>query len=686
MKIARLFFVFAVFPILLFPVMAGADPENDRAALELGEVEITGEREVVPYSKDIVSEKEIEENNPLDTGDMLKKVPGVSVKRTGMFGLDPVLRGFREDQVNLLIDGTKVWGACPGRMDPPSSQVDVDSIEEIEVIRGPYSVRHGAGTLGGVINLKTKQPKRYEKAELHGSASVGYEGVAEGKKGNFNVFGGDKPYDYRIRVGFREYEDYDSPAGNVENSSFEDQEYSAKIGLNPTRNHRLDLGASLTQGEDIHFPARPMDTKEHQSLLSNIQYSVREITPWFTSFMVKAYYNPVEHKMNNDDRATASTMAMETESESDTYGGRLETSFELGDDSSLVAGIDYYYLQRDADRVKKMTMGMMSKRMEDKPWNNARIQDWGFYAELESQLIPQLELTLGARLDLVYADSAFPGPAYPDIVGEDELEESEVNASGNIGLVYSLTDNINLMAAVGRGVRTADANERYSFFFPSSRYADNFDYLGDPELDPEENLEFDVGVALDFDRVTLGISWFYSRVEDYITGETDPGLAPRTPGANGVKRYVNVDAELMGLELDSQLRITEEVILKGDLSYLTGKNTDSNTDLPQIPPLDINLALRYNIAYKGIWGEVSARFVTLQDKIDSDFGESKTPAFSTFGLALGATPIYNCTLIAGVENAFDRRYSEHLNGTDTTTGEKLLEPGRNIFAKLKWEF
>jgi iron complex outermembrane receptor protein len=686
MKLATWFFAFATFLMMLFPFMAKAGQENNREEVELGEVKVTAEREVVSPRRVTVTEEEIEENNPLDTGDMLKKVPGISVKRTGLFGLDPVLRGFREDQVNLLIDGTKVWGACPGRMDPPSSQIEVDAIEEIEIIRGPFSVRHGAGTLGGVINLKTKQPKRYEKAELHGSASVGYDGVAEGKKGNFNVFGGDKLYDYRFRVGFRDYEDYESPGGNVENSSFEDQEYSAKIGLNPAKHHRLDLGASLTLGEDIHFPARSMDTKEHQSLLSNIQYSIREISPWFTSFTVRAYYNPVEHKMNNDDRSTASTMPMETESESDTYGGRLETSFELGHDSSLVTGIDFYHLQRDADRVKKMIMGMMSTRTEDKPWNNARIQDWGFYSELESELTPQLELTLGARLDLVYADSAFPSSDFPEIVGKDELEESEVNASGHIGLAYSLTENIDLMAAIGRGVRTADVNERYSFFFPSSRYFDNFDYLGNPELDPEESLEFDLGAELDFDRVSLGISLFYSRIEDYITGETDPSLAPRTSGASGVKRYVNVDAELMGLELDSQLKITEEIILKGDLSYLIGKNTDSNTDLPQIPPLEVNLALRYNTAFKGIWGEASTRFVTMQDKIDSDFGENKTPAFSTFDIALGATPLYNCTLIAGVENIFDRRYSEHLNGTDTSTGEKLLEPGRNIFAKLKWEF
>jgi iron complex outermembrane receptor protein len=210
--------------------------------------------------------------------------------------------------------------------------------------------------------------------------------------------------------------------------------------------------------------------------------------------------------------------------------------------------------------------------------------------------------------------------------------------------------------------------------------------LGDPDLDPEQSLEFDIGAELKFEKVSVGLSLFYSRIEDYITGEIDPNLTAVTSGATGVKRYVNVDAEMMGLELEGQLRVTDEISLKGDLSYLSGKNTDENTDLPGTSPLEGNLALRYDYGFMGAWGEASARFVTLQDKIDEDFGETKTPAFSTFDIALGVSPFYNCSLIAGVENILDRRYSAHLNGVDTSPGQKLLEPGRNIFAKLRWEF
>jgi iron complex outermembrane receptor protein len=680
------FITVLIFQLIVFPVMAEADSGEAAAGVELGVVEVVEEREPTPYSQVIITEEELEAENPTDTGDMLKKVPGISAKRTGLFGLDPVMRGFREDQLNVLIDGTRIWGACPSRMDPPSSQIGVDELEAIEIIRGPFSVRHGAGGLGGVINLITKQPRRYEKPEFHGRLAVGYDEVADGKRGNLSLYGGDRPYDYRLSITGRNYEDYDSAEGRVDNSSFEDLGYSAKIGLNPAQDHRLELAVAQIDGRDIYYPARLMDAEKHGTLLSSIKYRWQEVSPWLDSLTGSFYYNAVEHKMNNDDRQSVETMEMETDAEADTYGGKLESVFSLGKVGNLIAGIDYYHLRRDADRTRKMIMPMMTVTMEDKPLDDVRFQDWGFYGELKRDLLPQLELVLGVRLDLVKADSDVPNEEFLSLVEEDNLKQTETNISGNLGLVYNLTREIDLTAAVGRGVRTADANERYAFFFPSSRYFDSFDYLGDPGLDPEQSLEFDVGGRARFDRVSLGLSLFYNRVQDYITGEMAPELVPKTMGAEGVKRYVNVDASLMGFELDGIFKISDSISLRGDLAYTEGENRDSDTYLPQIPPLEGNLAVRYDYGKMGVWGEVAGRFVARQHKIDPDFGETETPGFSTFDIVLGATPFDNVSVILGVDNIFDKKYGEHLNGNDVSSGERLLEPGRNLFAKLSWEF
>ncbi len=672
--------------IILYPSTAKSESKESPQTVQLGTVEVTGQQELAPYNQSIITSEEIEAQNAADTGDILRIIPGISAGRTGQLGLEPVLRGLKEDQLNVLIDGAKIWGACPGRMVPPSSQLDVDDLESIEIIRGPFSVRHGAGTLGGVINLISKQPKRYDKPEIHGALSMGYDDAARGNRGGLSLYGGDKPYDYRLFISGMDYDNYDSTSGEVDNSSFKKQGYSAKIGLNPVVDHRLELAIAQERGDDIHYPARLMDAEKTENMLSNIKYIRRDISPLFSLFTGSIYYNTAEHTMNNDDRDSVNSMEMQTKGEAETYGGRLESVFEPDKNSHLTAGVDYYNLLRDAERTRKMQSMMMSMIIEDKPWNNARIQDWGLYAEFKNRLIPELELTLAARLDLVKADSDIPNQDFLNSVERSDLEDNETNLSGNIGLVYSLNKHIDLSAGIGRGVRTADANERYSYYFPASKYTDHYDYLGNPDIKPEESLEFDIGARGEFDRAALGISLFYNRINNYITGETDPLLTPKTAGAAGVRRYVNVDAVLRGFEIDGSVKLTRGLSIKGNIAYTEGKNSEADTYLPQIPPLEGNLALRYDYSRWDAWSEVSGRFVAGQNKIDPDFGDSKTAGFSTFGIALGAIVIERCSLTVGADNLFDKEYAEHLNGEDVSTGEKLLEPGRNIFAKVKWEF
>ena len=84
---------------------------------------------------------------------------------------DIILRGMRKDDINVLVDGTKTYGACPNRMDPPISHVSPDNIENIKVIYGPYDVED-FGTLSGGVKVTTKQPKKGLHAKLNlGSGS-----------------------------------------------------------------------------------------------------------------------------------------------------------------------------------------------------------------------------------------------------------------------------------------------------------------------------------------------------------------------------------------------------------------------------------------------------------------------------------------------------------------------------------
>lgn len=658
--------------------------------IELGEIEVKGRQEALPCLSTILEPEEIKKAESRDTGEVLKKVPGISSRRTGLWGLDPSLRGLKEDQVNVLVDGVKVWGACPGRMDPGASQVTADDLELIEVIKGPRSVRHGAGTLGGVINLVTRRPRPYDSPQVHGNVQMGYDGVADGKKGRLSFYGGDKPYDFRLSAGGKKYADYDTPDGEVDDSSFQDYGYAAKLGLNPAGNKRLDLSVSQNLRKDVMHPARPMDSERAQNVLSNIKYRQEKISPWLNSLSGNFYYNDADHTMNNDERANFSRMDMETRAEATTYGGKLELISPLGKAGRLVYGVDYYRLQRDGERTRVTKQNMMGMPLAspvytyDKPWHNARIRDWGFYCEYNNPISSAWDFTAGGRVDLVQANSDLPDRDFLNAIRGANLRQEETNLSGNLGLTYAINENYKLMAAVGRGVRTADASERYSNFFPSSKYFDNFDYLGNPDLAPEKSLEFDLGASAKFKNFSLQFTLFYNRVDDFISATTDSSLSAKTMGARGVKRYVNVEATLMGGELECDLKVTQNLSLNGNLSYTKAENETTNNDLAQIPPLEGNVGVRYSSNI--YWGEVNGRFVDRQNEIDPAFGETETAGFSTFGLSVGVIPFDNYNIVVGIDNIFDKKYAEHLNGNNLSSGGKLLEPGRNVFARLEWEF
>lgn len=83
----------------------------------------------------------------------VQKLEGIWKIRKGGIANDPVLRGFYRDNINVLIDGVRIYGACPNRMDPPAFYVDFSEVKKIEVIKGPYDVRN-QGSMAGLIEIK----------------------------------------------------------------------------------------------------------------------------------------------------------------------------------------------------------------------------------------------------------------------------------------------------------------------------------------------------------------------------------------------------------------------------------------------------------------------------------------------------------------------------------------------------
>ncbi|WP_293815956.1 TonB-dependent receptor plug domain-containing protein, partial [Thiolapillus sp.] len=73
---------------------------------------------------------------------LAKKSASVSLVRRSGIANDIILRGQKKDNINILIDGGKIYGACPNRMDPPTSHILTNNIESVEITEGPYDVEN----------------------------------------------------------------------------------------------------------------------------------------------------------------------------------------------------------------------------------------------------------------------------------------------------------------------------------------------------------------------------------------------------------------------------------------------------------------------------------------------------------------------------------------------------------------
>src|SRR5690606_13169427 len=109
-----------------------------------------------------------------DGADYLKTVPGFSAIRNGGTNGDPVLRGMSGSRLNILTNDGNLMGACPSRMDNPLSYVAPETFDRLTVIKGPQSVRWGAGASAGTVRFERDTPRFSAPGmELEASALAG---------------------------------------------------------------------------------------------------------------------------------------------------------------------------------------------------------------------------------------------------------------------------------------------------------------------------------------------------------------------------------------------------------------------------------------------------------------------------------------------------------------------------------
>ncbi|CUI57120.1 Outer membrane cobalamin receptor protein [Achromobacter xylosoxidans] len=191
-----------------------------------------------------------------DGTDYLKTIPGFSAVRNGGTNGDPVLRGMFGSRLNILTDGTSMPGACPARMDAPSSYISPENFDKLTVIKGPQTVLWGPGASAGTIKFDRDTPRFTEAgARFDGSLQGGSNGRND-QAADLTV-GNDKVYT-RFTANHSHSQDYKDGDGNTVPSRWDKWNADVALGFTPDADTVYELTAGTGDGQ-ARYAGRGMD-------------------------------------------------------------------------------------------------------------------------------------------------------------------------------------------------------------------------------------------------------------------------------------------------------------------------------------------------------------------------------------------------------------------------------------------
>lgn len=638
---------------------------------------------------DSIESSEIRSSGARDLGEALSRQPGVWKVRKGGIANDVVVRGFREDNLTVLIDGARVEGACPNRMDPPAFHVDFAEVDRVEL--SPTAGRMAAqGSLAGLINVVTKKPGQDLEAEVTMVAGswemINPSATVSWGSDRFGVLGGlshrsSAPFEDGSGRSLIEMANYTAAAVDVDAYSIDSG--WTRLYFSPADQHELHLSYARQEASDVLYPGLMMDAAYDNTDRLTLGYRFApEGGGALRALRANVYATRVDHWMIDALRSTAGSAprgwSMGTDAETGTLGTSVEA--ELG---SFVLGMEAY--RRTWDAWTEMA-GMGYMRQFSIP--DVDVTAIGLSARWRRQLGAATTLELGGRYDWIES-VADPAKANTDLYyayhGVRETSRSDADPSLSARITHDLGDGLTIAGSVSRTTRPPDPRERY---FGLRRMGS--DWVGNPVLDPPKSTSIEGSLTWTGAAGVLSASVWSDWVDDFITLYGAPRIN-MVPGImnTAAQSYANVAAQLRGVSVDGTLPLSSRIFVAGSASYVRGtKDRDTelgltSDNLAEIPPLTGRLGVRWQSPR--YFAELEGVGATEQDRVDTDLAEERTPAWGIVNLKAGVTTRH-WRLLLIFENLFDRAYHEHLSyqRNPFRSGFTVFEPGRGVSATLGW--
>ncbi len=568
----------------------------------------------------VITAEDIANRQAFSVSDLLTSVPGVDVLRTGGLGQTSTVfvRGAGSDQTLVLIDGVEVNDPSAPGNGFDFSNLLVNDIERIEILRGPQSPLYGSNAIGGVINIITKTGQGETK------------GYLEAQGGSFGTFkvgggvsGGDSLVDYKLSASQLEQEGFSAAdknlPGNSEDDGYKNTTVSASLGVKPL--DILDFRAQIRFVEDtaeLDNCGGPgcdnlFSTSDNKNLVASLKSHLVLFDGLWDQTLSLGY--------NHDNRIFRDPMPGSFFPFSEFQGNRFkvdwQNNFYIHEKNTLTFGIEH-----EEDWMTSDTITQQSQRTT------------GYYLQDQLELWDRSITTAGIRLD----DNNRFG-------GQITWRVTQLIAIDEIGM--------RLKGSYGTGFR---APSLFQLFAPPT-----FGPVGNAALSPERSQGWDVGLEQTFwdERILIGASYFNNNFDSLI-------------GFDFGRGFQNIDsARTHGVESFIEFRPMVGLTLKGTYTFL---NTRDDTTRDRLFGRPTHKA-SFDANYRFLDGaNVNLNAVLVGDRDFLDFNvfpavRQEIAGYVVINLAAGYEINPNLQVFARVDNLFDQEYQNVLGfGTSRIAG------------------
>ena len=636
-----------------------AAPTNFDPVFELGTVMVYGTKpeaaDLMPVQIDAATIDLLEKR---DAAQALATLPGVTVTRIGGRNEETVfVRGFSRVETPIFIDGVPAYVPYDGYVD--LGRFTTYDVATIDVAKGYSSVLYGPNTMGGAINLVSRQPQSAFEGQLSGGVFSG-----DGYESSLNLGTKQKLWFAQFGASYVDQDTFPLSSdfvpvkaqadGDRNNAYHTDWKVSGKIAYTPNATDEYAVGFVHQDGDKGNPPYTG-------TIASNLRYwqwpQWDKQTAYFVSntkigdssyIKPRLYYDWYNNTLNQYSDATYSKLLTGSFAPSmyrdHSYGGSVEAGTDLLPSNTLKCA-----LYDKLDHHDEQVIGQPHFIDEDRTESVAVEDTWHLSSAWDLQTGASYDSRKALRADQVNPDNT------PVALTTFDAFNPE------IGLFYKLGQLGTFHATVAHKSRFPTIKERYSYKFNTA--------FPNPELKPENVTHYELGYDGELaHNLTLHTSVYYSRIHDAIQSVTN---------VNGTTRSQNQNVGTVnnaGLDLGLDYACDTWLKLGGSYTYLHQENVTN----PAIKATDT--PIHSGNVYADIrplpWLSIVPSETFSSWRYAYTNGQ-KIGGYATTDLKLVVRLRKDVSASVGVGNIFDKNYELE---------DGYPEAGRNWFANLRYEF